>query len=178
MTRLLVLCTVLLLFVSPAWGEDDEDELRRGVYRGRVADVDTGKPLEDVVIVMYWYRNVVGGGHELHAVTEVLSDARGEFAISAVPGAAFEPRIIHITAPELVIFKPGYLRWRVTARNPLLAPILVDMKRVQDPREAVDLHLSETFPYERTPLLVKLLNAERSRLGLPPVPRGGGDTRE
>ena len=180
MTRLLAACWLMLLLVSPGWGkDDDEDDLRNAVYRGRVVDVETGKPLEGVLVVMYWYRDVTGRERaELHAATEVLTDAGGQFAIPAAPGAASDPSIIHVHAPEAIIFRPGYIRWRVTARDPLRAPIVVAMKRVQDPKEAVELHLSADFPYGRTPLLVKLLNAERSRLGLPPIRTRNGETRE
>jgi hypothetical protein len=177
--RLLAACLVVLLG-TPGWGAgDEEDALRKGVYRGRVVDVETTRPLEGVLVVMYWFRDVTGGERpELHAATEVLTDTGGHFAIAAAAGIASDPSIIHVHAPEFVIFKPGYVRGRVRARDPLRDPIIIEMHRVADPTVSVELALSADFPYGGTPLLVKLLEAERSRLGLPPIRQRAREGRE
>lgn len=72
-------------------------------YRGRVVDMDTGKPLEGVVVLGVYQQYVwdLNGGHEIFlCAKETVTDQNGEFMI---PGEAQGPVNL-----GLQIFKAGY----------------------------------------------------------------------
>ena len=107
-TRLLALCAALALPAIAGCA---------GLYsakaiEGTVVDVETGKPLEGVVIVAHWslYTRLVGNEKTLLQVTEVVTDKNGRYAI-----AAWGPKALPAMAdfregrdPELLLFKSGY----------------------------------------------------------------------
>lgn len=80
--------------------------------RGQVVESDTGKPIEDAVIVGLWkLTDIIGEGPGGYANVEVVTSARdGRFVIPA--WVHFKPwKLIYTTdslTPEITIFKPGY----------------------------------------------------------------------
>lgn len=148
-----------------------------GFYRGQVVDADTGKPLAGVLVAFIWFRNAYspatkGIVDEFHAAIEVVTDADGRFEISRLPETTFGPSVVHVQSPGIIFFRPGYILERVEVDPGVKRyrdPTRVYMQRVKNPSEALDLRLHPLFPYNRTPLLLKGLNEERARLGLPPI---------
>lgn len=150
-------------------------------YRGQVIDVDTGKPLGKVLVVFLWerydYSPTTKRIHsQLHAVTEVLTDADGRFEVSTAPETtAVGPFLVEVRKADPIFFAPGYfLLYKVkTEGDAFHDPTIVYMKRAENPRDAVEpLPLVPSFPFSRTPLLLKALNEERGRLGLPLIQPG------
>lgn len=142
-------------------------------YRGQVRDSETGIPLEKVLVVILWYRDVYSPAtkrihNEFHAAIEVLTDGHGRFEISRSPEIAQEPAVVHIQSPAIIFFKPWYRLYRIEVDGVgrFIAPTRIYMQYVKNPQGALDLGLAPDFPYHHTPLLLKALNEERARLGL------------
>lgn len=166
----MVLLTAALLGLgSCVWAE----VTRVRKYHGQVLDIDTRTPLPRTVAVFIWerpvYSPVTNRVHvEIHAVTEVLTDSDGRFEVSATPEAAGDTVEVRLTDP--IFFKPGYfLLYKVQSKGePLRDPAIIYLKRADDPLKALE-GLSSDYPFSRTPMFLKALNEERTRLGLPPI---------
>jgi hypothetical protein len=164
--------------VSCASGSEHQNSF----YKGQVVSMDTGKPLAGVLAVFIWYRDVYSPStqrirEEFHAAIEVLTDTDGQFKISTPPETAHEPSVMRVQSPAVIFFNPGYITHRIEVGPGVRRyrdPTRVYMRRVENRKEALDLGLAPSFPYDRTPLLLKALNEERARLGLPPITLGKG----
>lgn len=166
---------LMLGFVSYGAGEMSAS----GSYRGQILDADTGKPLGEVLVVVIWEREVYSPQtkvttDELHAV-ETRTDAEGRFEVSAAPETKREPFVADVRPKGIIFFAPGYVQERIEVQPGVKRfrdPTRIYMKRAQNPTDALDLGLAPSFPYRRAPLLLKALNQERARLGLPPIQPG------
>lgn len=79
-----------------------------GGITGTVVDKATGKPIEGAVVVVQWTKTRGIPGlqyHNLHKITETLTDKKGTFFLSGTIGILLEP-------PEMIIYKEGYIPWR------------------------------------------------------------------
>jgi hypothetical protein len=164
-----------------------------GPWKGQVVDKETGKPLERVVVLARWekrYTSFVGemGGNEYYDSEEIITDAEGRFVISARQTWTLNP-LSEIYGPEFFIFKPGYGRWqfrdfdswglkdaivsaertraewrRFTAEGAVLelASLKTREQRIQS------MQVPSRISYERIPLYIEAINAERISLGLDP----------
>lgn len=151
-------------------------------YQGQVVDMDTGKPIQGVLVVFIWDRLVYSPdtkrtSTEIHAVTEVFTDANGRFKVSAAPETTnLGSFVVEVRKENPVFFAPGYfLAYKGKSEGkPLRDPTTVYMKRTDNPKNDLEglARSFPSFPYDRTPLLLKALNAERVRLGLPPIQPG------
>lgn len=151
-------------------------------YRGQILDIDTGKPLVGVLVVFVWYRDVqspitqrVHG--EFHGAIEVLTDTDGHFKVPLRPETVLEPSVVRVQSPAIIFFALGYVAHRIEVGPGVRRyrdPTRVYMRRVENRKEALDLGLAPSFPYDRTPLLLKALNEERAQLGLPLITPGKG----
>ena len=85
-----------------------------GPWKGQIVDVETGQPLEGVVVLAVWlsYEGTLGGwaGAAYFDAEEVVTGADGRFVIPARRTFSFWFRAVK--GPELTIFKPGYGQWR------------------------------------------------------------------
>lgn len=75
---------------------------------GKVVDNATGQPIEGAVVVAQWVktRGIPGMPiHDLHKITETLTNKEGTFSISGTFGVLIDP-------PEMIIYKGGYIPWR------------------------------------------------------------------
>jgi hypothetical protein len=84
-----------------------------GPWRGQVVDLETGQPLEGVVVVAVWEKVSPGVMHprrDFEDVDEVVTDSDGRFVIPARRVTTLNP-FVNIEGPTLVMFKPGYGRW-------------------------------------------------------------------
>jgi hypothetical protein len=167
-----------------------------GPWKGQVVDKETGKPLERAVVLARWekrYTSFVGemGGNEYYDSEEVITDAEGRFVISARQTWTLNP-LSEIYGPEFFIFKSGYGRWqfrdfdswglkdaivsaertraewrRFTEEGAVLElPVLkTKEQRIQS------MQMPSRVPYERIPMYIEAINAERISFGLDPYNR-------
>lgn len=150
-----------------------------GFYRGQVVDMDSGKPIPGVLVVFIWERQVYSPTTkrihtEIHAVTEVFTDANGRFEISVAPEtSSLGPSVVEIRRKDPVFFAPGYLLIYKgqQAKDGSMSVYLKQAKNPSEERENLGI-LSPLFPFTHTPLFLKALNAERVRLGLQPIQPG------
>lgn len=156
---------------------------RRGPYRGRVLDAETGKPLAGVVVVAVWRRDRIMPFHsrsEHYAAREALTNADGEFVIDAEDVERNAPK--RTWHPFITIFFPGYGRPRalagsqttVTQRFNEGPATTVELTRLKTREERV-AHLDWMSPYDRSPepfkeipRFIQLFNDERVALGFTP----------
>ena len=78
-----------------------------GPYEGRVIDVDTGEPIEGVVVLGVWYKQHPGSGgavSEYYDAMETVTDKKGEFKINGL-GLLIISNVIPM---DVLIFKAGY----------------------------------------------------------------------
>jgi len=96
-------------YVSEASHQGPYLERLHGPYRGRVVDAGTKQPISRAVVVAVWEKEAVVRGFGttvVHAVREVLTDSRGEFAM---PFKDIERRAPPKTIrPRFLIFAPGH----------------------------------------------------------------------
>jgi hypothetical protein len=151
-------------------------------YGGQVLDIDTGKSLAGVLVVLIWQRDVYSPitqriHEEFHAAIEMQTDTDGKFKVPSHPETTREPSVVRVQSPAIIFFAPGYIPYRIEVGPGVRRyrdPTRVYMRRVENRKEALDLGLAPSFPYDRTPLLLKALNEERAQLGLPPITPGRG----
>ncbi len=115
--RLLCFITFLFLFVSVsrAFAKDR-------VYSGRVIDAETKKPIEGVIVVATWLKElIISKEKSIYDVQETLTDRDGRWSLSIPEGKIdklFLERIpltgksiTEVVGPHFVVFKPGYCSW-------------------------------------------------------------------
>ena len=167
-----------------------------GPWKGQVVDKGSGKPLEGAVVLARWekrYTSFVGemGGNEYYDSEEVVTDTEGRFVIPARQTWTLNP-LSEIYGPEFFIFKSGYGRWqfrdfdswglkdaivsaertraewrRFTAEGAVLElpPLKTREQKIQS------MQMPTRVPYERIPMYIEAINAERISLGLDPYNR-------
>lgn len=95
------------VFLAPAAAD--------GPWKGQIVDKETGQPIEGVVVLAYWiqYTNTMAGwgGPKYAGAEEVVTGPDGRFVIPAHSMVTVNP-MQRIKGPELVIYKPGYGKWR------------------------------------------------------------------
>jgi len=122
-------CTALLAALGLGAGhvaraQDDEPFLTRpqAMYRGRIVDATTDRPIPGAVVVIFWDFVAAEDGDRRNAwaLRELLSDSSGEFAVDALPiETTLPPRAY---APRLLLYKPGYSSIPAEAGSPPGAP--------------------------------------------------------
>lgn len=78
-----------------------------GPYSGRIIDADSGEPIEGVVVLGEWSKEITtpgGAVHEFYDARETVTDKNGEFSI---PGMGLEI-MSNVTPMDVLIFKAGY----------------------------------------------------------------------
>jgi len=167
-----------------------------GPWKGQVVDKNNGKPLEGAVVLARWekrYTSFVGemGGNEYYDSEEVVTDPEGRFVIQARQTWTLNP-LSEIYGPEFFIFKSGYGRWqfrdfdnwglkdaivsaertraewrRFTAEGAVLElpPLTTKEQKIQS------MQMPSRVPYERIPMYIEAINAERISFGLDPYNR-------
>jgi hypothetical protein len=88
--------------------------MAEGPWRGQIVDAETAQPLHGVVVLFYWikYTSTPAGwaGGDFHDAAEVVTGPDGRFVIPARWTFTLVPW--NKVSREMVIFKPGYGRWR------------------------------------------------------------------
>ena len=166
------------------------------VYRGTVVDGATKAPLEGTVVLVVWYRKPIitmDGPRYFQNAVEVLTDAEGKFSVDAGPGINWNPFTYLLKRPHILIFKPGYGRWRFqgadtweyyegadrlrAARAQLEgdgAVMELPPLRTRKERREFLGHAEPTgqIPPSHMPRYLKAFDQERVFLGLQPLRRG------
>jgi len=150
-----------------------------GPWRAQIVDAETKHPLEGVVILAVWTRNVRtfgGPSGEYHDSQEVLTDKEGRFTIAARSFFSLNP-LVFFRGPHFLIFKPGYGRalWPGGKQREIWPEekpddIIIELPRLRTLEERkgylgkVGVGFS-TVPPEKTPLLEKAIKEERKAMG-------------
>ncbi len=150
-----------------------------GPYEGKVIDVDTGKPIEGVVVLGVWYREYPGAGgavHEFYDARETATDQNGEFKIDGL-GLLIMSNVIPI---DVLIFKAGYeyesgpwsalkkyakkIKWEGDKAIIPLRKLTIEEKKKQRTPD-----YPSKAPQEKIMLMLKEINKDRTERGLEPV---------
>jgi hypothetical protein len=182
--------------VSTAAAQDEDTLLTApaGLYRGRVVDAQTGRPIPEAVVVILWQRldDQIDGVRRLVTAHETFTDSKGEFVHEVhLVEAKLPPRTL---APRLMIFRPGYtpVPDRPQVRPPGVSAArfsvpdaTATMTAVSDPEDRSDafntfvamLSAAQLFPGTLLPDTAELLRFELQSLSVRPIPpvapRGG-----
>jgi hypothetical protein len=157
-----------------------------GPWRGQVVDAATGEPLEGVIVLAVWDKVSPGMIHhrrDYHDVDEVVTDADGRFVVPERSRLTANP-FVSIDGPNLVIFKPGYGRWRRQGfkegeflgkdevwRRMEKGSVVYELPQlltVQERRKALPSPPSEA-PYSKIPKFMDAIDDEAMRIGLEPL---------
>lgn len=162
-----------------------------GPWKAQVVSTETKQPLEGVVVVAFWTRNVRtfgGPSSDYHFSEETSTDSDGRFTITPQSFFSFNP-LVFFRGPFFVFFKPGYgrVRWpgyEAAVRRPDQKPdvpqtyaellrldgVVLEMPTLQSVEERRE-YLKDArgdsliVPFEKTPLLNRAIAAEREALG-------------
>ena len=160
-----------------------------GIYRGVVVDAETNDRLPGVIVVVLWQKKPIicmDCPLYFHNVKEDVTDVNGGFYIDESRGINFNPLTRVVDAPSVIAFKPGYVPlvpWNTSLHGypsdeglaeSLQHGALIRLTKAHSREEEkrfdslVDLDIDMDTPHSRIPELMKALNAELRRLGLPP----------
>jgi hypothetical protein len=157
----------------------------RGPYRGQVIDSDTKQPLKGAVVLAVWEREiplVIQTNTVFYDAREVLTDGNGEFVVNAEDVEANAPS--RTLRPIIVIFLPEYGSFPnyQTAPKGFIGGVfegkgaVVELPSLKTRSERLDVIRGLPpilVPEEKMPNLLRLMNIERSRLGLAPIHKPG-----
>jgi hypothetical protein len=161
-----------------------------GVLRGTITDAETGRPIPGAVFVVQWTKRFsllnVGPQH-LHRLEEAATDEDGHFEINAGPGLNLNP-FRWVNRWDVCAYAPGYYLWpnyypgaykvaaeHLSGADGSATALSIDLRPIESPSRAKDeahlpLLLHHDAPRSRIPLLVRAVNGERRRFGLPLYP--------
>jgi hypothetical protein len=157
-----------------------------GPYRGKVVELETGKPIEGAVVAAEWRILVFTHTEPFCDARETLTDKNGEFVLPN--GSCINHPLAEMYKPRVVVFKPGYLGYLPLGNNPeekrAYMPsftghefqdekqyyiIKLGRPTTREEREMRygDAGFSDEETYEKLPILLRLLKEERKNLGFP-----------
>jgi hypothetical protein len=145
-----------------------------GPYKGKVIDEDTGKPIEGVVVLGVWTREIVtpgGATHQFYDAKETVTDKNGEFTLRGLGLLVFS----NIIPMDVVIFKSGYTQWGYMTWKELKKTVetekdraIIPLRKLTMEERKARLFGKENVPDQKQRLLIRELNKERLSLGLTP----------
>jgi len=157
-----------------------------GPYKGRIIDAETGKPIEGVVVLGVWYKEiatVAGGVSSYYDAKETVTDKNGEFEIKGM-GLKI---LSNIGPMHVLIFKAGYeyIGSGLWESLKLDGGLLKEKVIWEGDRAIIPLRIltqeerqkSETFPsmpateapLYKVSLMLKEINKEAIERGLEPI---------
>jgi hypothetical protein len=163
---------ILGVILACLWGYMPIAFAKDRIYSGRVIDTDTKKPIEGVVIVAMWLKELIISKEEYkYDVQETLTDGDGKWSLS-IPGGKIDKLFLEIiplagktvadvVGPHFIVFKPGYCSWPES--------VSVEVCR----RKMKPGDNSEFIRDEVTVELPQLINKEDRRRALPALIHGG-----
>jgi hypothetical protein len=168
-----------------------------GPYKGKVVDLETGKPIEGAVVAGVWV--LAFNFTPFCDAKETVTDKNGEFILPKGSCFSFWP-LAEMDRMGIIVFKPGYLGYpplgytfeERKARMPDLKGdefkdksqyyiIKLGKPKTREEREFTYDHTSGLFitdqVFKQLPRLLELVNQERRNLGLKgehrPMDKGG-----
>ena len=97
---LFILIIAIVLFLTTCIHSD-------GPYRGKVVELETGKPIEGAVIAADWLITIFAHIEILCDLRETVTDKNGEFELPR--GWCINHPLAKMDKPYVVVFKPGFL---------------------------------------------------------------------
>ena len=173
--RIIAACIVVFLALT---------SYHKGPWHGTVVDAVTGKPLEGVVFVAVWSKDIYGspGGPSTYYLDaeETVTDSKGEYNIPSKFYLSI-PVFRVVLEPDLTFFKPGYksLNFHYAKKDAddylymkvELTPLTNKAERLKS------LHFSENLgpsvPKYKIRNFIHTVNIENRNLGLPEYPEAG-----
>lgn len=149
-----------------------------GPHHGRVIDKETKQPIEGAAVLAVWWKETPMIGHPMqsvHDVQETATDKDGNFTI---PGTSTFSPISRIHEPLFTIFKPDYQAYGYNGGWKLQSPgrdgrTVVELGALRTREERLEnqgrVSVSDCDRNEKCPNLIRLINVERSNLGLKPI---------
>ena len=101
---------VLLCLISSACVHTD------GPYRGKVVELETGKPIEGAVVAARWTIEPFVHTERICDAKETVTDKNGEFELPK--GSCTSHPLAQMYGPYVVVFKPGYLAYPPSGNSP------------------------------------------------------------
>ena len=153
---------------------------RDGPYKGRVIDAETGKPLEGVVVLGVWYKELPSPGGTVGSyfdAQETVTNKNGDFEVKGLGLQIFST----VSGMHVLIFKAGYEYiglgpWESFKLDPIFKKkiawegekAIIPLRKLTMEERKVRLFGKENIPDEKQRLLIRELNKERLSLGLIP----------
>lgn len=100
--RLVVVLSVALLLVVAVYCVHTD-----GPYKGKVVELETGKPIEGAVVAATWSITKWNNTANFCDAEETVTDKNGEFVLPK--GWCIRGPISELNWAQVVVFKPGYL---------------------------------------------------------------------
>lgn len=162
-----------------------------GTYRGRIIDLESGEPLEGVVVLGVWYKEGATPGGAIwqyYDAREAVTDKNGEFSI---PGQGLLV-VSNLLPMRPIIFKAGYkyleFFWDKESLNDVRAcgvkvtwdgeiPVIPLRKLSSEERRKITFSPPgppSDAPYEKVKFYLKERNKDRIERGLQPLTEWGG----
>jgi len=146
-----------------------------GPYRGKVIDADTGEPIEGVVVLGVWNREIItpgGATHQFYDAQETVTDKKGEFTIRGLGILVFS----NITPMDVLIFKSGYTEWGYMTWKELKKSveteddraIIILKKLTMEIRKHRGTPSRPNIPEEKMKLITEEIDRERAKQGWEP----------
>jgi len=157
-----------------------------GPYRGKVVELETGKPIEGAVVAARWTIEPFVHTERICDAKETLTDKNGEFELPK--GSCTSHPFAEMYKPSVVIFKPGYLGYLPLGSSPeekrahmpsftgqefqdekQYYVIKLGRPKTREERDLTHSHAGSLLhdeTYEKLPILLKLVNEENKNLGL------------
>ncbi len=101
---------VLLSLTSTACAHSD------GPYKGKVVELETGKPIEGAVVAARWMIEPFVHSEKVCDTKETITDKNGEFILPK--GSCTSHPLAQMYKPSVVVFKPAYLGYPPLGNNP------------------------------------------------------------
>lgn len=183
---LLGLCSLVMMFImtSRSFGAGWVFH-HDGPYRGKVVELETGKPIEGAVVAADWVIEPFVHSERICDAKETVTDKNGEFELPK--GTCVSHPFADMYKPYVVIFKPGYLGYpplgynqdqRKTYMPDFMGDEFKDEKRYyviklgrpKTREERIHTLDGADFPIhdevvEKLPNLIRFINDERKNLG-------------
>ena len=158
-----------------------------GPYRGKVVELETGKPIEGAVVAAEWTIKVFAHYERRCDLKETVTDKNGEFELPK--GWCVSQPFAEVYKPQVVIFKPGYLGYPPLGYNQEQRRVYMPHfsgKEFRDKKQFNSLELgrpnareereltlghaeslfSDNKAFKKLPILHNLVNEEARILGL------------
>lgn len=115
MKKIVLLIGIFFTFTSIAYG-DGIVYFYDGPYKGKVVELETGEPIEGVVVAARWLITTWVHTERICDAKETVTDKNGEFKLPK--GWCISHPFAKIDKPSVVVFKPGYLGYPPLGASP------------------------------------------------------------